>query len=350
MTELREVFEMVTKQTEPDRDSWRQQEERQRRAATNRKWGAIAVAAAITAALVVFVLNDSGTRHEQPAGDTSAPAVAPEPPLGAMIVGLDGKVRQTIPGLPYNTLGAPELSPDGRFIAFMSGDRVAVMGRDGTGMQVLTGSTAVADGDAHQSLSWSPDGTRIAYVDDNDIWVTNADGTGQRRLTNDPSGDFQPAWSSRDVIAYWHGPMTGEDGGPSDSEIYTIPASGGTPTRLTDDGASSIEPAWSPDGSRIAYFHGLDLWVMRADGTRNHLLDHVSGGAWSPAWSPDGLRIAFLSCCADHRSVTDDRPLLDVRVLDLASGDVRRLDMNVETDYNGPSWAGNDALLINRYD
>jgi Tol biopolymer transport system component len=251
--------------------------------------------------------------------------------------------------LPYNTFAAPELSPDGRLIAFMSGDRVAVIGRDGTGMRILTDSTTVAGGDAHQSLSWSPDGSQIAYVAENDIWVMNVDGTEQRRLTNDPSGDFQPAWSSRDVIAYWHGSMTGEDGGPSDSEIYTIPATGGTPSRLTHDGSSNIAPAWSPDGSRIAYFRGMDLWVMRADGTGSHLLRHLSGGVWSPAWSPDGRRVAFLTCCADHRSL-NDRPLLDVRVLDIGSGDVTHLGTNVETDSNGPSWDGDGALLINRYD
>ena len=56
MAELREVFEMTTKQMEPDQDSWNEQERRQRRTARNRKVGAFAVAAAIGVAAVVVVL------------------------------------------------------------------------------------------------------------------------------------------------------------------------------------------------------------------------------------------------------------------------------------------------------
>lgn len=56
MAELREVFEMTTKQMEPDQDSWNQQERRQRRTARNRKVGTLVVAAAVGLAAVVVVL------------------------------------------------------------------------------------------------------------------------------------------------------------------------------------------------------------------------------------------------------------------------------------------------------
>jgi hypothetical protein len=69
MSELREVFEMVTKQTEPDVDAWREQERRQRRTSRNRKLGALAVAAAIGIVAVVVVVRaaDEGT-GTQPGG------------------------------------------------------------------------------------------------------------------------------------------------------------------------------------------------------------------------------------------------------------------------------------------
>jgi hypothetical protein len=69
MSELREVFEMVTKQTEPDVDAWREQERRQRRTSRNRKLGALAVAAAIGIVAVVVVIRaaDEGT-GTQPGG------------------------------------------------------------------------------------------------------------------------------------------------------------------------------------------------------------------------------------------------------------------------------------------
>jgi hypothetical protein len=69
MSELREVFEMVTKQTEPDIDAWKDQERRQRKANRNKKIGAIAVAAAIGIVAVVVVIRagDEGA-GTQPGG------------------------------------------------------------------------------------------------------------------------------------------------------------------------------------------------------------------------------------------------------------------------------------------
>ena len=64
MAELREVFEMVTKQTDPDLDAWRQQEQRQRRSSRNRKLGALALAAAIGIVAVVVVIR--AIDHETP--------------------------------------------------------------------------------------------------------------------------------------------------------------------------------------------------------------------------------------------------------------------------------------------
>jgi hypothetical protein len=71
MPELREVFEMTTKQIEPDVDSWHEQEKRQRKANRNKRVGAFAVAAAIGLVAVVVIL---GTRGGQ---STTTPASEP---------------------------------------------------------------------------------------------------------------------------------------------------------------------------------------------------------------------------------------------------------------------------------
>ena len=72
MPDLREVFEMTTKQMgEPDMDSWREQERRQRNASRNKRLGAIAVVAAIAVAAIALIV---GTRGGQ---DTTTPADQP---------------------------------------------------------------------------------------------------------------------------------------------------------------------------------------------------------------------------------------------------------------------------------
>jgi Tol biopolymer transport system component len=199
-------------------------------------------------------------------------------------------------------------------------------------------------------VSWSPDGTKLAYAWSGDLYVMNADGSNKRRLTDSTAGvgNYYPTWSpDGSTIAYWRGSRNGRDGGPFDSEIYTIPAGGGAPTRLTHNDVSNIEPAWSPSGTQIAYRNGGELWVMQADGGNAHRLVRENGGAWAPAWSPDGTRIAFLRFAGNPSGGV---PLLDVRVLDLGSGKITNVGVQVATDLNGPSWASDTTLLINRYD
>ena len=72
MTELDEVFEMTTKQMEPDQDSWNQQEGRQRRTVRNRKIGALVVAAAIALAVVVLITElRPGEEAKTPANESA---------------------------------------------------------------------------------------------------------------------------------------------------------------------------------------------------------------------------------------------------------------------------------------
>lgn len=87
MPDLREVFEMTTKQMgEPDVDAWREQEKRQRRRSRDRKLGTLALAAAIGLVAVVVVIravdDGTGTQPGGPSTDTTKiPAGQSVPPL-----------------------------------------------------------------------------------------------------------------------------------------------------------------------------------------------------------------------------------------------------------------------------
>jgi len=182
MPELREVFEMVTKQTEPDTDSWKEQEDRQRRTARNRKIGAIAAVAAIVSALVlVFALTRPSEETTQPAHTGPGggqPSLTPGlSRQDRIIVGLDGETQGTVAGLPEDAF-ALNLSSDGTTIAFVTAvegrNEIATIGIDGQGMRIVGPGAQPAI---------SPDGQQIAFVRRGDIHVMSADGSDVRRLT-----------------------------------------------------------------------------------------------------------------------------------------------------------------------
>ncbi len=130
MTELREVFEMTTKQVEPDLDSWRQLEERRRGARRNRRLGALILGAALSIMVVIALVLIAGGRTRtqgsvQPAGDSSGAVQPPPPPVSAV-----GRVPDTdyllnvrtgeMTPLPASIVGTRDriydcaASPDGR--------------------------------------------------------------------------------------------------------------------------------------------------------------------------------------------------------------------------------------------
>jgi Tol biopolymer transport system component len=111
----------------------------------------------------------------------------------------------------------------------------------------------------------------------------NADGSHQRVLSHGYAEN--PSWSPDGLkIAY-------DDG----SDIWVMSTDGSGARRLTSDRRAN-EPSWSPDGSQIVFVDGSDIDVMNADGRDRHPIrtDVVGDGAYEvPSWSPDGKRIAF---------------------------------------------------------
>jgi len=353
MHDLREVFEMVTKQTEPDLDSWKKQEDRQRQRSRNRRIGAIAVAAAAAIAIGAFALASrpgSGTTSVTNPPAPSVPFVT-TPPIGAQLVAPDGTPVRQFPG-SFSDASSLQLSPDGTTLAYIFADgSVHTVGINGSNDRTLTfGNTN--QGDAQDHVVWSPDGSQLAYAFTGNIYVMNADGSGQHPITHSPGGIgyYHPVWSSDGTIAFWGGSPTGEDGGPPDAEIYTVSATGGPVSRLTHDAIHDIEPAWSPDASKIAYWHDGALWIMRANGAHQHEVSAApDGGAWAPAWSPDGTQIAFIAYVGNLSAEKGGSPVMAVRTVEVRTGRIHSLGMHVLTDNNGPQWFSDGEILINRY-
>ena len=197
----------------------------------------------------------------------------------------------------------PEVSPDGRWIAFVSsrdGDaELYVMPAAGGPARRLT-----AFHRDDWSPRWSPDGRRIAFLSNREgsdrIYVMNADGSRTERATGGPDlppdarpdsaeQEMDPAWSPDGrLIAYTLRTRAGT------SSIHVTDPVSGTWRGLSDGKGKDWMPAWSPDGRDIAFASerggDVDLYRMRADGSRVTRLTSARGADWLPRWarqSPD---------------------------------------------------------------
>lgn len=79
------------------------------------------------------------------------------------------------------------------------------------------------------------------------------------------------------------------------NQIYLINIDGTGLKQITSEKGSSSSPRWSPDGKRIAYVTGGQIWTMRPDGGDREQVTKLSTGAGGPVWSRDGKWIAFSS-------------------------------------------------------
>ncbi|HYU97184.1 MAG TPA: S9 family peptidase [Pyrinomonadaceae bacterium] len=79
------------------------------------------------------------------------------------------------------------------------------------------------------------------------------------------------------------------------TQIYVMQIDGGGLKQLTNGAASSTTPRWSPEGKRIAFVTGGQVWTMEDNGDHKDQVTKISTSAAAPVWSPDGKWIAFTS-------------------------------------------------------
>ena len=235
---------------------------------------------------------------------------------------------------------SPSLSPDGRYIAYLSLDIFEVdlvLADATTGKEIR--SLGSADADTHTDAlryveaagGWSPDSRYFAYTvfaaGDNEIIVVDAE-TGQRQRRIKPEGlgaMNNPTWSPDGrYIAF-----TGFKGGISDLYLYELESD--VVTQLTNDKYADFQPTFSPDGSTIAFasdrgastsfddlfFSSFQLSLLDVASQRVRVLPVFGEVRHSnPQYAPDGESLYFIS---------DQDGFADVYEVDFADGEVRRI-------------------------
>lgn len=143
--------------------------------------------------------------------------------------------------------------------------------------------------------SWSPDGTTIvySYLDRRDSGLvaglhTVASVGGEPRWLTDEIGEH-PNWSREGHYIVFDADMG--------NSIKITSARGGQPVRIVPASIpvfSGGNPIWSPDGSRIAFKEGPNLWVLDVGTGEAQVIFTREGMKPIPGcWSNDGDAVYF---------------------------------------------------------
>ena len=241
-------------------------------------------------------------------------------------------------------VGDPQVSPDGRWVAFTVG-------------------TVDAEKDKR----------------DTDIWMVSWDGAEQVRLTSTTdSSESSPRWSPDNKYLAFLTTRGDESQKKQGAQVWLLNRAGGEAQELTNVKGGVSEFDWSPDGKRLVlvardanpddepekkdgwkrkttppividryhfkqdregYLRALHshLWLFEMDTRKAEPLTTGEFNEQSPAWSPDGRFIAFVS----NRTTDPDRNNnSNIYVIEARNGaQPRQLTSYAGSDGGEPSWS-----------
>jgi dipeptidyl aminopeptidase/acylaminoacyl peptidase len=289
--------------------------------------------------------------------------------------------------LSMHSVSSPEISPDGRFVAYV----VQQANWDENDFTQQIWIAVTASGERYRLTSgkksstnpqWSPDSKRLAFVSDRDgkrqIYIISPSGGEGVALTAEDNGVGNIGWSpdGKSIAFTSTGPdakskkerkdkygefdIIGGDYVMNHLWRVKVPAempydlkTQPKPDALTKGEQFSVSSfSWSPDGSRIAFAGSRDpdlesngtqqIYVLDlADLHTRKLLD--SGGPNSnPKWSPDGKQIAYVTANGQQFYFFANRY---IAAIPAEGGTARVLTSDFDEDPNLIDWS-NDGIYF----
>lgn len=141
----------------------------------------------------------------------------------------------------------------------------------------------------------SPDGKSVAFKlasgNSNQIWLMDRDGKNQRKIPN--ASGWDPTWSPDGKTILFASDMEGA------IELFSIRMDGSELKKISSLPALRGRNDWSPDGQFIVTYSGQawnrDVYIMNANGSNARMLSPTGGNSQGPSFSPDGQWVAFTS-------------------------------------------------------
>jgi Tol biopolymer transport system component len=230
-----------------------------------------------------------------------------------------GRIVIRATGLGGDVNVGPAISPDGRYLAFLSTRSVFstdLFVADAATGRILHKLTSTASDPHFSSLqfiysagAWDSTGKQIAIATVVSgrpaLAIFDAESGSKRHEAQVAGVDeiFNPTWAPDDHAICF----TGISRGLTDLYLYDLAQS--KLQRLTNDAFADIQPAWSPDGRRIAF--ATDRFSSNLDtlaigdyriatiepesGRIEPIRTFAAGKSINPQWTPDGRALLFIS-------------------------------------------------------
>jgi dipeptidyl aminopeptidase/acylaminoacyl peptidase len=214
----------------------------------------------------------------------------------------DGTIKQLTNGAGSAT--TPRWSPDGKRIAYVTGGQIWVMDDDGDDKDQVTKISTNAAGPV-----WSPDGQWIAFT--SEVYPDcNNDDCNQKRDEAAEKSKVKAHITTRLLFRHWD-----EWRDVKRTHVFVISSKGGTARDLTPGdfdsppyaAATGVDYAFSPDGKELAYVRNpdkveaistnSDIYVMplSGDGPSNNITVSNRGYDAGPIYTRDGKYIIYRS-------------------------------------------------------